>query len=144
MSTLRVEEYLEIIYAICLEKKVAKVSDIKKALGLSSLSSVTEMVKKLDKEKLVNYEKYRGVTLTKEGFKQAKKLVETHKNIEDLFKIINIESTIAGNDACLVEHVISDETAKAIKRIVTFLSAEESKDILERINSYFLQFKKTK
>jgi Mn-dependent DtxR family transcriptional regulator len=48
VTTVRVEEYIETIYIICLEKKIVKVSDIKNELGLNSLATVTEMVQKLD------------------------------------------------------------------------------------------------
>lgn len=137
MKTVRIEEYIETIYVICLEKKIAKVSDIKNKMGLSSLATVTEMAQKLDNEKLVKYEKYGGVTLTKRGFKLGKQLIETHKSIEELFKIINIESSIASDDACLVEHIISKETAQAIKTFVEFAQKEENKDILERLESYY-------
>ena len=57
MTTIRIEEYIETIYIICLEKKIAKVSDIKNKLGLNSLATVTEMVQKIEEEKLVNYKK---------------------------------------------------------------------------------------
>lgn len=137
MTTVRIEEYIETIYIICLEKKIAKVSDIKNELGLSSLATVTEMVQKLEGENLVNYKKHRGVTLTKRGFKLGKQLIETHKSIEELFKIINIRSSIASNDACLVEHIISKETAQAIKKFVEFIQKEENKDILERLDGYY-------
>ena len=136
MKTVRIEEYIETIYVICLEKKIAKVSDIKNKMGLSSLATVTEMAQKLDNEKLVKYEKYGGVTLTKRGFKLGKQLIETHKAIEELFKIINIESSIASDDACLVEHIISKETTQAIKTFVEFAQKEENKDILERLKVY--------
>ncbi len=137
MTTVRIEEYIEIIYIICSGKKIAKISDIKNKMRLNSLATVTEMVQKLDDEKLVKYEKYRGVTLTRRGFKLGKQLIETHKSIEELFKIINIRSSIASNDACLVEHIISKETAKAIKKFVEFAQKEENKDILERLDDYY-------
>ncbi|MCG3223223.1 MAG: metal-dependent transcriptional regulator [Candidatus Heimdallarchaeota archaeon] len=144
MTTVRVEEYIETIYIICLEKKIAKVSDIKNELGLNSLATVTEMVQKLDDEKLVKYEKYKGVTLTKKGFKLGKQLIETHKDIEDFFNIINITSSIASSDACLVEHIISRETAQAIKKFVEFANKEENKDIIERLETYYSKSRKNK
>jgi len=144
MKTVRIEEYIETIYIICLEKKIAKVSDIKNKMGLNSLATVTEMVQKLDGEKLVKYEKYKGVTLTKRGFKLGKQLVEIHKDIEDLFKLINIDSSIASSDACLVEHIISKETAQAIKTFVEFAQKEENKDIFERLEAYYSKSRKNK
>ncbi len=144
MKTVRKEEYIETIFTICLEKKIAKVSDIKDKMGLKSLATVTEMVQKLDNEKLVKYEKYKGVTLTKRGFKLGKQLIEVHKDIEDFFKMINIRSTIASEDACLVEHVISKETAQAIKSFLEFVQKAENKDILERLEFYYSKTRKNK
>ncbi|MBA7557831.1 HTH-type transcriptional regulator MntR [subsurface metagenome] len=137
MTTIRIEEYIETIYIICLEKKIAKVSDIKNKLGLNSLATVTEMVQKMEEEKLVNYKKHRGVTLTKRGFKLGKQLIEKHKTIEELFEIINVRSSIASDDACLVEHIISKETTQAIKKFVEFIQKEENEDILERLDDYY-------
>ena len=137
MTTIRIEEYIETIYIICLEKKIAKVSDIKNKLGLNSLATVTEMVQKMEEEKLVNYKKHRGVTLTKRGFKMGKQLIEKHKTIEELFEIINVRSSIASDDACLVEHIISKETTQAIKKFVEFIQKEENEDILERLDDYY-------
>ncbi len=144
MKTVRIEEYIETIYTICLEKEIAKVSDIKNMLGLNSLATVTEMVQKLDDEKLVKYEKYKGVTLTKKGFKLGKQLIEIHKDVEDLFNILNIDNSIASSDACLVEHIISKETAQAIKAFVEFAQKEENIDILQRIEAYYSKSRKSK
>jgi Mn-dependent DtxR family transcriptional regulator len=82
--------------------------------------------------------------LTKKGFKLGKQLIETHKDIEDFFKIISIDSSIASTDACLVEHIISKETAKAIKAFVEFAQKEENKDIIERLDTYYSKSRRNK
>ena len=72
MVSIREEEYLEKIGEIVKEKGYAKIKDISKALNLVP-STVTEMMQKLEKEGLVNYEKYSGVTLTELGKKKIDK-----------------------------------------------------------------------
>ena len=67
-----IEDYLEVIYNITEEGRRAKTNDISIRLDVKP-ASVTEMLQRLDKEGLVFYKKYDGVTLTKRG----KKLPET-------------------------------------------------------------------
>ncbi|MHA1305329.1 MAG: metal-dependent transcriptional regulator [Candidatus Heimdallarchaeaceae archaeon] len=140
MRTIRTEEYVEIIYEICLEKDVAKVSDIKEKLDLSSLASVTEMVQKLNEQGLINYEKYRGVTLTEKGISVAKRLLQKQKAIENLLTFINVKEDTAKQDACSIEHVISEESAEAISRFVCFLGQKENKEFLERLKKNYQKF----
>ena len=135
MSTTRIEEYVETIYEICQSKEVAKVSDIKNALELSSLASVTEMVQKLAEEGLINYQKYRGVSLTEKGIAMAKELIKKHKNIEKFLKIIGVDENLAANDACLIEHIISEETSFAIKNFIDFMNKEENTEIIKKLKA---------
>ncbi|MHA1684992.1 MAG: metal-dependent transcriptional regulator [Candidatus Heimdallarchaeaceae archaeon] len=137
MGSLRVEEYLETIYEICQEKKIAKVSDIKKALNIESLASITEMVQKLAKIGLVDYEKYRGLTLTEKGLELAKKLKQKHVIIEELLMILGVEQETAVKDACKIEHVISEESVSVIAKFVCFLRAEENKDFIRKFRKKF-------
>ena len=90
-------------------------SDIAKQLGVSK-PSVNNAVVVLAKNGYVNYEKYADIKLTKEGIKVAKFICNKHQTIKKLFvEVLNIDETIADKDACLIEHVISDESIKAMK-----------------------------
>ncbi|MHA1114555.1 MAG: metal-dependent transcriptional regulator [Candidatus Heimdallarchaeum aukensis] len=138
MNTIRKEEYIEIIYDICLEKGIAKVSEIKKRLKLQSLSSVTEMVQKLHEEGLIKYEKYKGVTITEKGLSVAKQLLQRHQAIEDFLLFLQIDKKIALQDACAIEHVISEQSIEAIIKFVCFLNKKENKDIEQRVKQFLL------
>ena len=81
-----------------------------------SKPSVNNAVVVLAKNGYVNYEKYADIKLTKEGIKAAKFICNKHQTIKKLFvEVLNIDETIADKDACLIEHVISDESIKAMK-----------------------------
>jgi len=72
------EDYLEQISGLIEEKGYARVVDIAERLSISQ-ASVTNMVKRLDAEGLVNYEKYRGMTLTDRGQEVADYIIRRHE-----------------------------------------------------------------
>lgn len=73
------ENYLKAIFNIC-EKadKPAGTNDISNAMQTSA-ASVTDMLKRLSEKKLINYEKYKGVTLTEGGNRVATQLIRKHR-----------------------------------------------------------------
>ncbi|MFO8077700.1 MAG: hypothetical protein R6U21_03555 [Thermoplasmatota archaeon] len=84
MPSERTEDYLEALAFVIDEKGFAKVKDIAEYLSVSP-SSVTEMFQKLKQKKYINYEKYRGVTLTKKGNKIAVKTKKSMKHSVNSF-----------------------------------------------------------
>lgn len=72
------ENYLKAIYFICQNNQEANTNDIAKYLNTKA-SSATDMLKKLSAKKLVNYKKYKGVTLTKKGAKAAINIIRKHR-----------------------------------------------------------------
>ena len=78
IRTDRMEDYLEVIYELIQQKGYATTADISKYLNVSS-PSVTKMVKKLDENRYLIYEKYRGLSLTIEGTHIAKNIQEKQK-----------------------------------------------------------------
>ena len=75
-----------------------------------------QTLKELYDERVELFEKYADIKLTKEGIKAAKFICNKHQTIKKLFvEVLNIDETIADKDACLIEHVISDESIKAMK-----------------------------
>ncbi len=112
------EDYLESIYLIQKEKKSVGVKDISVFLDIS-LPSVSEAVKKLNKKNLVKNERYGKIRLTKKGEKTAIKVYDKHKTLLDfLTKILNVDNKTALQEACLIEHFISSETNKKLKKFV--------------------------
>ena len=101
--TIAMQNYLELIYELSLDGKKARVSDIAKQLGVSK-PSVNNAVVVLAKDGYVDYEKYADIKLTDKGRKTAEFICSKHQTIKQLFI-----------DACLIEHVISDESIKAMQ-----------------------------
>ena len=115
--TKNVEDYLEVIYLLKKEKGEAKVKNISSRLKIS-LPSVTEMVKKLSKMKLINYKKYCSIELTKYGEEKAKKVYAKHKILTNFFIKLGVSEKIASHDACLAEHILSKETISKINKFL--------------------------
>ncbi len=109
------ETYLEVIYNIYLEGKKIRVSDISKELGYSK-PSVNRGINALSKKGYVETAPYQDIVLTDIGINYAKKIIEKHNLIKKfLLKTLNIDESVADEDACRMEHVISQEVLDAIK-----------------------------
>ena len=115
--TENVEEYLETLYTLDEEgKHVAKISDIASNLGVTPPSAV-EMLKRIEKEGLVDYRAREGVTLTEKGRKLARRIIRNHRIAELLLTEIldvDIEDGTHEDMVCAIEHHISDEMADAV------------------------------
>jgi len=114
------EEYLETIYELTEEKKTAKTSEIADKLKVKP-ASVTQMLKKLADEEYIKYEPYKGTTLTKKGRHTAKKLKRKHRLLERfLYDILGIRRNRVHDEACQMEHSLSDEAADALERVMDY------------------------
>ena len=119
------EQYLETIFELESSGKVASVSDIAEARGVKS-PSVTYVLRKLSQPDLalVNYERYnREVTLTKKGRKIAERLERTHQTIKWFFEMIGLDSDVANDDACEIEHFIRPETVDKLTDFVEWIQS---------------------
>lgn len=104
------EDYLEAIYNIIEEKQGVKAVEISRRLNVGR-SSVTEALKTLADKKLVNYGRYDVLSLTPEGEKVAMEVILRHKVLKDFFtKVLGLSPQSADEEACKVEHVVSEET----------------------------------
>ncbi|WP_294579592.1 metal-dependent transcriptional regulator [uncultured Thomasclavelia sp.] len=123
--TIAMQNYLELIYELSLDGKKARVSDIAKRLGVSK-PSVNNAVVVLSKDGYVDYEKYADIKLTPKGLELAEFICNKHQTIKKLFiEVLNIDEEIADKDACLIEHVISNESIKAMQEYLN--NREKSK-----------------
>lgn len=139
MFSKTIEDYLEAIYNITLRRGYARTKDISRDLKVSP-PSVTEMLRKLEDMGLVNYEKYDGVTLTKEGKKVAKAVKNRHETLKKLLKIVLISDKTAEKDACKIEHELNPETIEQLTKFVKFV---ESAPLYPRWLEHFKEFCKT-
>lgn len=114
MSSESVEEYLEAIYKLNERGRMAKNVDLAKSLKITP-PSVTQMIQKLSEEGLVVYEPYKGVMLTGKGMALAQKVVRKHRLLERfLHDYLNLDRDVVHDEACRMEHTLSDLAAAAL------------------------------
>ena len=121
----RVEDYLEAIYDLIQTKGYARAVDIAERLEVKT-PSVTAMIQKLDGMGLVDYERYRGLTLTEKGEKMAKFSQRKHVSISQFLRLLGIEEKTANEDAEGLEHHVHKETLNRIERFVNFVNEHPS------------------
>ncbi len=126
IRTDRMEDYLEVIYELIQQKGYATTADISKYLNVSS-PSVTKMVKRLDENHYLIYEKYRGLRLTKSGINIAKAIQEKHSLFAEFLKIIGVDDETAHVDAEGIEHHLHPITIKRLEKFIMTLKKRDPK-----------------
>lgn len=116
-STTRMEDYLEVIYELIAHKGYATTVDISNYLNVSS-PSVTKMLQRLSETGHVNYEKYRGISLTESGIAVAENIHERHGVLAEFLKMIGVEEETANRDAEGIEHHLHPETLKKLEDFI--------------------------
>lgn len=119
-TTAAIEDYLERILELIDTKGYARVVDIASLLGISQ-ASVTNMVRRMDAEGLIDYEKYRGLILTATGRSVAQKIALRHGLLTEFLSLLGVEDATIQHDVEGMEHHISPQTLKAISRLTEFL-----------------------
>lgn len=109
------EMYLETIYVLSQRLPSVRSIDVAAEMGFSK-PSVSRGLGILKNTGLAITDASGNIFLTEEGTKRAKKIYERHTVLSELFKLIGISEETADDDACRVEHYISDETFKALKK----------------------------
>jgi DtxR family Mn-dependent transcriptional regulator len=118
MAQEQVEEYLEAIYDIAGTEGAAKTTAIAKCLKVAP-ASVTEALQNLAEKNLVNYEPYKGASLTDEGKKIAETIKRKHRLLEVfLADVLHINRAKVHDEACRMEHTISEDTENALCRML--------------------------
>ncbi|MDD3249975.1 MAG: metal-dependent transcriptional regulator [Smithellaceae bacterium] len=106
--TASLEDYLETIYHIIVEKQVARSKDIARKLKVS-YASVTGALRALSDKGLINYSPYDVVTLTQKGKTAAEDIVRRHETLRDFFvNVLAVDWKDADDAACKMEHSIPD------------------------------------
>ena len=117
------EMYLETIYVLSQEHPNVRAVDIGEELGYSR-PSVSRAMHVLKDEGLVKTDDYGFVKLTEAGNVLAKRIYERHTVLTQVLLDLGVEEKIASEDACRLEHYISDETFDAIKAHVAQYSSK--------------------
>ena len=109
------ENYLETILIIHNKKGNVRSIDIVNELGFSK-PSVSVAMKNLRENGYINMDGDGYITLTEKGGAIAHKIYERHTFLTDWLTSIGVDPTVAAEDACRIEHVISAETFTAMKK----------------------------
>lgn len=109
-----IEEYLEVLYRNGNNKEQVSTTTLSNELGIAP-GSVTQMLKKLEKLNYVDYVPYKGASLTDDGMKIAQKITRKHRILEKfLIEVLNIKQENVHEQACKMEHTLSDEAERAL------------------------------
>ena len=108
------EMYLETILILSKKNGSVRSVDISEYMGYSK-PSVSRAVGLLKEGGLITVEKEGFIHLTDKGLSLAEKILNRHTILTELLVRMGISRETASNDACRIEHVISDETFEAIR-----------------------------
>lgn len=123
----RLEDYLETIYLLERENKVARVKEIAKARNVK-MPTVTEVLKRLSEKGYIKYEPYGYVSTTEKGRNYAEGLYRKHKVLINFFQsVLGLSSEDAEREGCLIEHHLSEETVKRIEKLMEILKEKNIK-----------------
>ena len=114
------EMYLETIYVLSKTGKPVRAVDVGEHMGFSK-PSVSRAIGLLKQGGYVVTDKDGYLRLTETGRVAAEKTYERHTILTELFVRLGVDPTTASEDACKVEHDLSDETFRAIKTYVESL-----------------------
>ena len=109
------EMYLETILVLKEKKHTVRAIDVAEEMALSR-PSVSRGMAKLRENGCITVEEDGNIAFTEKGETIAKKIYERHQVLTRVLTGIGVDPETAAEDACRVEHVISDETFEAIKR----------------------------
>ena len=108
------EMYLETIHVLLKKNGSVRSIDISEHMGYSK-PSVSRAVGLLKKDGYIQVDHDGYITLTDAGTDVAMKIYERHTILSRLLVALGVDPEVAAEDACKLEHAISDESFKAIK-----------------------------
>ena len=111
------EMYIETIFVLSKKNAAVRSIDVVEYMGVSK-PSVSRAIGLLKSGGYVNMDKDGHLTLTKSGLDVANKIYERHELLSGFLTALGVSEETASNDACKIEHHISDESFAAIKRYV--------------------------
>jgi len=115
------EDYLESVYLIAQECKVARANQISGRLGVN-MSTVSWALKQLSGLGLINYAPYQVVTMTNKGRKRAEEIVRRHDVLKRfLTEVLSIKGPVAEVNACRMEHAVDRAVLDRLLQFIEFI-----------------------
>ena len=108
------EMYLETILILSRKNGQVRSVDISEYMGYSK-PSVSRAVGLLKQDAFITVEKDGYIRLTDKGRITAEKILDRHTILTQMLVQLGVDQETASNDACRIEHVVSDETFEAIR-----------------------------
>ena len=110
------EDYLERILMLSQKNGSVRSIDIAHDMGFSK-PSVSVAMKKLREKGLINVDKDGLITLTEQGLDIAERTLERHYVLKELLISLGVDEQTAEDDACKVEHELSEQTFDKIREV---------------------------
>ena len=109
------EDYLEAILRLRETKGLVRSVDISQLLGVTK-PSVSFAMKKLRENQFIRMDEDNRITLTKKGEEIAMRIYDRHKTISTFLMTLGVPEAVAREDACKIEHDLSEESFNALRR----------------------------
>lgn len=120
MPNISKEDYLRVIYKSLEETNIVNPTKVAEQLNISN-AAVTDMIKKLKREKYVSYNTYEGIQLRPKGKIEAIRLVRRHRIWETfLYKVVGFPWHEIDEEAENLEHSSSDKLVDRLEEILNF------------------------
>lgn len=109
------EDYLEAIFRLSKQNKEVRSVDIAAMLGVSK-PSVSHAMKLLKEDGYISMDRYGTITLLEKGSVIASRVYEKHTVLSAMLRYLGVSEETAKNDACKMEHALSEESFEKIKK----------------------------
>jgi Mn-dependent DtxR family transcriptional regulator len=110
---------LERIAELVERKGYARVTDVAEALNVKP-STVSNMVRRLAARGFLNYERYRGFSLTTEGRTVAARIKARHATLTELFSLMCLEPETIEQEVEDIEHHLRPQTLASLAKLVSY------------------------
>ncbi len=112
------EDYLKTIYILSLKGEV-HATRLAEEFGVSK-PTVSVSLKSLEKDGYIIRDENRVISLTRSGKKIAKSVYERHCVLRKMLETLGVDKTTAASDACKMEHSVSPESFKALRKLTKY------------------------
>lgn len=123
MLTPSLEDYLEEVYRLCLERGRARATDLAAHLNVS-LPSVTKALQKLTEDGYIQYEAYGEASLTDRGRDVGRYLVTRNRVLRSFVELLGVACDVP-EEVESMEHYISPRVVMGIDRLIKYLREDE-------------------
>jgi DtxR family Mn-dependent transcriptional regulator len=137
MNSFTEENYLKAIYKLLENETVVTTNAIAEKMNTKA-ASVTDMLKKLSDKKMINYQKYQGVSLTNKGEKVALMIIRKHR-LWEMFLVekLSFKWDEVHDVAEQLEHIDSDKLIAQIDKFLNYPKFDPHGDPIPDVNGKF-------